>query len=141
MGVTSFALADILISKGLESIDPTKSAFLLNGVPVLTFLLGAVFLDEKPSPQQWLGLIVAITGGLVFFGINIGPDDFYGIALTLIGVIAYTTSGLIGRSIARKRVVDYIILSAVPIGAGGITSSYQLPSQFLQERPGASCCG
>ena len=110
MGIPSFTIADLVISKGLENIDPTTSAFLLNVIPVLTFLLGAVFLKETPSSQQWLGLFIAIAGAVVFFGNNIELDNLYGIALTLIGVIAYTTSGLIGRSMARKRVVDSITL-------------------------------
>lgn len=41
--------------KGLEKLDATTSAFLLNGIPILTFLLGAAFLKERPTSLQWLG--------------------------------------------------------------------------------------
>ena len=121
MGIASFSIGDLMTSKGLENINATTSAFLLNGIPVLTFLLGAIFLNEKPSSPQWLGLVVALAGGVVFFGTNVNLDEVYPIILTLLAVLAYTSSGLIGRSIAREKVIDSVTLSALPIGIGGFT--------------------
>lgn len=119
MGIVGFAIGSIAMFKGLENLDATTSAFLLNGIPVLTFLLGAVFLNEKPTSLQWLGLVVALAGAVVFFGMSVHLDDFYSIGLTLIGVLALTFNGLIGRSIAREKVIDPLTLSAVPMGIGG----------------------
>jgi drug/metabolite transporter (DMT)-like permease len=131
VGLTSFSIGDLMTSKGLENINATTSAFLLNGIPILTFLLGAVFLNEKPASLQWLGLVVALAGGVVFFGLSIDLSDFYSIVLTLVGVLAYTASGLVGRAIARKKVVDPITLSALPIGIGGfIILSISPPQAF-----------
>ncbi|MFA9403100.1 MAG: DMT family transporter, partial [Anaerolineales bacterium] len=93
MGFAGFAIGSIMMFKGLEKLDATTSAFLLNGIPILTFLLGAAFLKESPTSLQWLGLVVAIAGGLVFFGVSVDLDDVYSIGLTLIGVLAYTING------------------------------------------------
>ncbi len=119
MGISGFAIGTIMMFRGLENLNATTSAFLLNGIPVLTFLLGAAFLNEKPTSLQWLGLVFALAGVVVFFGMSVDLDDFYSIGLTLIGVLALTFNGLVGRSIAREKVVDPLILSAVPMGIGG----------------------
>jgi drug/metabolite transporter (DMT)-like permease len=134
MGIASFSIGDLMTSKGLENLNATTSAFLLNGIPVLTFLLGAVFLNEKPSSLQWLGLVVALAGGVVFFGINVDLDEIYPIALTLLGVLAYTSSGLIGRSIAREKLIDTVTLSALPIGIGGFTMFFISPPHAFPPR-------
>lgn len=67
MGYAGVALGSIMMFKGLEILDATTSAFLLNSILVLTFLLGAAFLKESPTSRQWLGLVVALAGGLVFW--------------------------------------------------------------------------
>lgn len=134
MGIAGFAIGSITMFKGLENLDATTSAFLLNGIPVLTFLLGAAFLSEKPTSLQWLGLVVALAGGVVFFGMSVDLDDFYSIGLTLIGVLAYTINGLIGRSIAREKVVDPLTLSAVPMGIGGFAILFISPLHAFPPR-------
>ncbi len=111
MGIGGFAIGSIMLLKGLENLDATTSAFLLNGIPVLTFLLGAAFLNEKPTSLQWLGLVVTLAGVVVFFGMSVHLDDLYSIGLTLIGVLALTFNGLIGRSIAREK---WLTLSPYP---------------------------
>jgi len=134
MGIVGFAIGSLSMFKGLEKLDATTSAFLLNGIPILTFLLGATFLKERPTSWQWLGLVVALAGGFVFFGIRVGLDDVYSIVLTLFGVIAYTIDGLIGRSIAREKKVDTLTLAALPMGIGGFALLSISPVQALPPR-------
>lgn len=134
MGFAGFAIGSIMMFKGLEKLDATTSAFLLNGIPILTFLLGAAFLNERPTSLQWMGLVVALAGGIVFFGMSVSLDDFYSIGLTLIGVLAYTINGLIGRSIAREKKVDPLTLAALPMGIGGFAILFISPVQAFPPR-------
>ena len=134
MGFAGFAIGSIMMFKGLEKLDATTSAFLLNAIPILTFLLGAAFLKERPTSMQWLGLVVALAGGLVFFGVSVDLDDVYSIGLTLIGVLAYTINGLIGRSIAREKKVDSLTLAALPMGIGGFAILFISPVQAFPPR-------
>jgi drug/metabolite transporter (DMT)-like permease len=134
MGFAGFAIGSIMMFKGLEKLDATTSAFLLNGILILTFLLGAAFLKERPTSLQWLGLVVALAGGLVFFGVSVDLDDVYSIGLTLIGVLAYTINGLIGRSIAREKKVDSLTLAALPMGIGGFVILFISPVHTFPPR-------
>jgi drug/metabolite transporter (DMT)-like permease len=134
MGFAGFAIGSIMMFKGLEKLDATTSAFLLNGIPILTFLLGAAFLKERPTSLQWLGLVFALAGGMVFFGMRVGLDDVYSIVLTLIGVFAYTINGLIGRSIAREKKVGTLTLAALPMGIGGCAILLISPVQTFPPR-------
>lgn len=71
---------------------------------------------------------------MIFFGINVDLDEIYPIALTLIGVLAYTFNGLIGRAIAREKVVDSVTLSAVPMGIGGFALLFISPLHAFPPR-------
>jgi len=66
--------------------------------------------------------------------VSVDLDDVYSIGLTLIGVLAYTINGLIGRSIAREKKVDSLTLAALPMGIGGFAILFISPVQAFPPR-------
>lgn len=79
-------------------------------------------------------LSLPLQEGWFFFGMSVDLDDFYSIGLTLIGVLAYTINSLIGRSIAREKKVDTLILAALPMGIGGFAILLISPVQAFPPR-------
>ena len=120
MGLLGFSLGNSILYIGLKDLPATTTSFLLNGVPLVTVLLGTWTLGEHPRWLQWCGILIAVVGGVVFFGARIELTQAGPIGLSLIGVFLITVFGLIARALARSGRIDSISLTAIPMGFGGL---------------------
>ena len=83
---------------GMASVVLQTQAF-------ITMLLAAAFLQERPQPWQWLGLLIAL-GGLVLIGAAHGEGaadmTLIGFLLTVGAAAMWATSNLLTRIAARQ---------------------------------------
>lgn len=119
MGILAYTLGNTALFWSLETLSATDLAFLLNVIPLMTLLLGAIFLGETPRPFQWLGFGLTIIGGFIFFGLEPFTTDTSAILLALLGGLALSIFGVMGRGYARVGKVDTVTLSAIPFAVGG----------------------
>ena len=120
MGLLAFSLGNTVLSTGLKTLPATTTSFLLNGIPIATILLGTWTLGERPRWTQWGGILLALAGGLVFFGGRIEFTQVKAIGLSLLGVLLLTIYGLIARAMTRSGRIDLVSLTAIPMGFGGL---------------------
>jgi drug/metabolite transporter (DMT)-like permease len=122
MGVLAYTIGNSLFFTGLKTLPATTSVYLLNIIPLATLVMGALWLKESPRPWQWLGVVLAISGGLIFFGggrAQAGWGEPGALAAGTLGGLALAAFGILGRSLARRQTVDSISLSALPMVMGG----------------------
>jgi probable blue pigment (indigoidine) exporter len=120
MGLLAFSLGNTVLYTGLKTLPATTTSFLLNGIPIATVLLGTWTLGERPRWAQWGGILLAIMGGVVFFGGRVELTQVKPIGLSLIGVFLITIYGLIARAMTRSGRIDPVTLTAIPMGFGGL---------------------
>jgi drug/metabolite transporter (DMT)-like permease len=120
MGILGFSLGNTVLYIGLKTLPATTTSFLMNGIPIVTVILGAVTLREKPRWLQWIGMLMAIIGGLIFFGGKIEVVQMRAVGLSLLGVVLISIYGLLARSMTRSGRIDPVSLSAIPMGIGSI---------------------
>lgn len=119
MGVISYSVGNSLFFWGLEALTPTTSSFLLNALPVMTLLLGILWLGERPNRWQVFGVTLALAGGAIFFGARPELSRTWHVGATLLGVLCMSLFGVMNRQFARSSSVDVIGLAAVPLFFGG----------------------
>lgn len=119
MGLIAYPMGNSLLFWGLESLHSTTSAFLLNAMPLVTLAMGAIWLNERPTRLQNLGLVVALGGGVAFFGTRIPTAQVVPIVITLLGAVCLAVFGVMAREFARDGLVDGVTLAAVPLFFGG----------------------
>jgi len=68
-GILAAGIANILISRGVLVLGPTRVTVLQYGVPALAVVFGAIFLGEPVRPGQILGGIVIIMGVVITRGV------------------------------------------------------------------------
>ena len=73
-GTLAAGVANILISRGVLVLGPTRVTVLQYGVPALAVVFGAIFLGEAVWPGQILGGIVIILGVVITRGV---PDGVF----------------------------------------------------------------
>jgi drug/metabolite transporter (DMT)-like permease len=88
---------------------------------VTVALLGIVWLSERPSLFQWLGVILALFGALIYFyPVAFPQGQLFGVLVAVLGVLANAASSIIGRSVNRSRESHPLVVTAVSMGIGSI---------------------
>jgi drug/metabolite transporter (DMT)-like permease len=133
MGLIAYPLGNSMLFWGLQSLHSTTSAFLLNAMPLATLALGVVWLNEKPTRLQLIGLVIALAGGVVFFGTRVPGAETVPIVVTLAGAACLAVFGVMAREFARDGLVDGVTLAGIPLLFGGgllmiVVPPTQLPS-------------
>ncbi len=120
MGLMGFSIGNTVMYIGLKTLPATTTSFLLNGIPVITVILGALTLGELPRRAQWGGILLALLGGLIFFGWRIEINQIRPVLLSLLGVLMISLYGLLARGMTRDGRIDPISLTAIPMGFGSL---------------------
>ena len=122
IGISSYTIGNGALFWGLKYIPATTGSFLMGLVPLLVMIGGAIFLKEFPTRWQGLGVFVSLVGSVVFFSGGLQPGQPLGIAIVALGLMGFMTFSLLGRSIARERSMDTLVLTTIPLIIGGLTT-------------------
>jgi len=105
----------------LKYLEAVSFSLLLNFTALLVAIFGIIFLKEKPSWLQWLGIVIFIIGIFVyFFPAFIPGGKFLGFVLAGFTVFANAIATVLGRSINRDGKISPLVVTAVSMGAGGL---------------------
>jgi drug/metabolite transporter (DMT)-like permease len=119
MGIFAYPIGNGLLFWGLETLPATTSSFLLSAIPIYTLVLGIFWLNERPNWLQGVGFVLALSGGVIFFGMHIEGADVMAVVASLVGGISLSIFGLMARDFVRKGEVNSTVLTAVPMFVGG----------------------
>lgn len=119
MGLSAYTLGNGAMFWGLKYLTATTTSFLLSVSPIVVLLPSALWLKEIPTRWQTFGVFISIAGSALFFSPGLEPGQLLGFAIMAVGLIGFTTFGILARSVARERNVDTLTLTAMPLGIGG----------------------
>ncbi|MEN8171647.1 MAG: EamA family transporter [Chloroflexota bacterium] len=119
MGLSAYTIGNGAMFWGLKYLSATTTSFLLSITPVIVLFPSALWLKEVPSRWQTLGVLISIIGSALFFSPGIEKGQLIGFAIMGVGLIGFTTFGILTRSVARERKVDTLTLTTIPLGIGG----------------------
>jgi drug/metabolite transporter (DMT)-like permease len=119
MGILAYPIGNGLLFWGLETLPATTSSFLLSAIPIYTLVAGFFWLKERPNRWQGVGFVLALIGGVIFFGMRIESRDALAVVASLLGGISLSMFGLMARDFVRKGEVDSTVLTMVPMFVGG----------------------
>jgi drug/metabolite transporter (DMT)-like permease len=97
----------------------TRLIFAFNTVGVA--LLSGAMLRERPTAQQWSGVLLAMLGIYVYFHpVDIPASQLVGMVAAVMGMAAFTLAGIVGRDVARSGTVPPLVVTAVSMGIGSV---------------------
>ncbi|MAT99366.1 MAG: hypothetical protein CL608_19680 [Anaerolineaceae bacterium] len=119
LGLIFYALTQGAQFLGLAYLPAVTVNVMLGFTSVVVALLGLGLLGERPSRWQWLGMFVALGGGLLYFyPVQIPRAQMVGFVAAAIGVLANAGSAVLGRSINRARWLRPLTITTVSMGVG-----------------------
>jgi len=122
IGISSYTIGNGALFWGLKYIPATTGSFLMGLIPLLVMIGGTLFLKEIPTRWQALGVFISLAGSLIYFSGGLQPGEPLGIAILALGLLGFMTFSLLGRSIARDRSLDTLVLTTIPLIIGGLVT-------------------
>jgi len=119
LGVSSYTIANGALYWALQYISSTTSSFILSLVPLMMLFASTIFLNERPTRQQVLGVLISIAGSMVFFARGFEGNELTGVIVVSIGTLGFVAFGVLGRGLARSGQTDALTMSALPLFFGG----------------------
>jgi len=118
-GLLFIALTQGTMFMGLELLPAVTVSLWLNFTPLLVAIMAIFFLREYPTLLQWGGALLFIVGILTyFFPISLSESQGTGLIVMTVGVIANSSSSVLGRDINRSGKVNPLVVTVISLGIG-----------------------
>jgi drug/metabolite transporter (DMT)-like permease len=119
LGVMAYTIGNGLTNWGLKFLPATTGSFLISLVPLVALIPGILWLKEIPTRWQGLGVVVSLTGSVLFFSPGMGAGEAQGLGMILLAVICFAGFSLLGRLAIQARELDTLTRTAIPLMIGG----------------------
>ncbi len=121
LGVVYYALTQGSQFAALALAPAATLTLLLNFSPVLVALASSLFTREAPALAQWGGILLSLTGALVYlFPLNFPSGQTRGLAIGVIGVLSNAAGSVLGRQVNARGELAPLLVTLVSMGCGGI---------------------
>jgi drug/metabolite transporter (DMT)-like permease len=119
LGIVAFAIAPGAIFLSL-SLLPVITANLVfqAGIPLLVAFTGGVFLGERTTRRQWLGVALTVFGVYLTFPAELAGSEIVGVLLALLSAAAGAASNLLTRYVMRDTRLPSRDVTMITVGIG-----------------------
>ena len=118
IGLAQYAIGNGALFIALQHVTATAASIAISLVPIPVCLLEILYLREKPSRLHLAGIAVAVIGSLVFFSSGFGSVPWAAFGLLALATACFAVMPVVGRDIARRRIISNAALTAIPLLIG-----------------------
>lgn len=121
LGIFFYAVTQGAIFVALAYLPAVTVNLLWSFSSVIIALMGAVWLSERPTWLQWIGIVLAVAGATIYFyPVSIMGSQLIGIVVAIIGIFANAISSIMGRGINRTGQLNPLVITVISMGVGSI---------------------
>jgi drug/metabolite transporter (DMT)-like permease len=121
LGLVYYALTQGAQFVALAYAPAVAVTLILSFTAVFVALLGIFTLGERPNGGQWLGILLALVGVVVYFyPFGFAEAQFIGIVAAVVGMLANSVSALLGRYVNRGGVIRPLTVTVISMGVGAL---------------------
>lgn len=119
LGLLSFAIGNATMYYALQFLPSTTVSMMMDLITPLVLLFGIIWLKEIPAFPQYIGLILAMAGVLLYFHPQHIPVDNPGFLVLVLGMFGFAGYTVLGRFVARSGRVGFLAQTTFPLLFGG----------------------
>ncbi len=120
-GLLFIAITQGAMFGGLLFLPAVTVSLWLNFTPLVVAVLAIFIIKEFPTRSQWIGVMLFVGGILTYFyPIALSENKEIGLIIMTIGVLANSSSSVLGRSINRETKINPVVVTIVSMGIGSI---------------------
>lgn len=138
LSLFGFALPSLMYATALQTVPIPVLTFVANSYPALAIGLAAIFLHERPTRLQLLGMCSALVGLFLMSGIGPGQSLTPGIVLVLLTSVGWASAGVVSKKLTAQVdattivagrhllsglfILPLLLVQGLPVGAAGPTT-------------------
>lgn len=120
-GLLFIAFTQGTMFMGLKLLPAVTVSLWLNFTPIVVAVLAIFFIREYPTILQWCGALLFMLGILTYFyPVNISKSQGFGLIVMTFGVLANSSSAVLGRDINRTGKMNPVIITVISMGFGSV---------------------
>lgn len=119
LGVVYYSITQGSQFLALERLPAVTLSLMLNFSAIIIAVISIFWLAERPSPLQWVGMLIFMSGVLVYFyPISLPASEWVGIGIGAVSVLSNSLGSVLGRYINRREQIPAQIVTLVSMGIG-----------------------
>ena len=108
--VTTFSITNITFVVSIQNTNVANTLVMIATAPMLSAILGAIFLKEPPDKKTWISIVVTFFAIIYIFFDSIKLGNFYGDILGFITAIGLAVGAVTIRSAKSKNLVPAAVV-------------------------------
>lgn len=121
LGLLLYAVTQGAIFVALSYLPAVTVNLLWSFSTVAVALMGIVWLAERPTQFQWIGVGLAVLGAVFYFyPVTLPAGAAVGVLVSGVGVLANSAAAIVGREVNRARNLHPLMVTATSMGIGSI---------------------
>jgi drug/metabolite transporter (DMT)-like permease len=108
--VTTFSITNITFVVSIQNTNVANTLLMIATAPMLSAILGAIFLKEPPDKKTWISIIITFLAIIYIFFDSIKLGNFYGDILGFITAIGLAVGAVTIRSAKSKNLVPAAVV-------------------------------
>jgi drug/metabolite transporter (DMT)-like permease len=121
LGILYYAITQGTQFLGLTYLPAITVSLILNLTSIFVAGLGILILKEKPGLFQWIGVLINISGVMIYFyPVSFPKGQWIGLIIVACGMLANAFSSVIGRNVNRTGRLDSLTVTIISMGIGSI---------------------
>ncbi len=119
LGLLMYAITQGAQFVGLAYLPAVSVNLILNFTPIIVAALGIIFLAERPTRFQMVGILIFLMGNvLYFYPASFPASQWIGLTVVIVGVFANASSSILGRRVNQDGHIPAIIVTITSMGIG-----------------------
>ena len=108
--ISTFSITNITFVVSIQNTNVANTLVMIATAPMLSAILGAIFLKEPPDKKTWISIIVTFLAIIYIFFDSIKLGNFYGDILGFITAIGLAVGAVTIRSAKSKNLVPAAVV-------------------------------
>ena len=115
--VITFSVTNITFVVSIQNTNVANTLVMIATAPMLSAILGAIFLREPPDKKTWISIIITFLAIIYIFYDSIKLGNFYGDILGFITAIGLAVGAVVIRSAKNKNLVPAAVVGKLFVAA------------------------
>jgi len=121
LGFVFYALTQGSQFVALAYAPAVSVTLILSFTAVVVAILGIFTLGERPNGAQWLGMLLALAGAIIYFyPFGLAEAQWLGLVAAVVGMLANSVSAILGRFVNRGGAIRPLTVTIISMGVGAL---------------------